>query len=135
MPRNNVLSLGFAIVLAESGALRGNLTTRRLREQSSKRLEITPLAAWRFGTKRGNLLNLASNDPSSWLKIHRKASYARRGSELARLLRAIEHGGQGSQSGGKNVETRERHIGRDDGSNQEVTGVQICSIISPGVVS
>jgi len=58
-----------------------------------------------------------------------------RGLELARLLRAIEHGGQGSQNGGKNIKARERHIGRDGGSNQEVTGVQICSIISPGVVS
>ena len=48
---------------------------------------------------------------------------------------ALEHGGQGSQKGGKKIKARERHIGRDGGSNQEVTGVQVCSIIFPGVVS
>jgi len=58
-----------------------------------------------------------------------------RGLELARLLRVIEHGGQGIQNGGKNIETRELHVGRDGGSNQEVTGVQVCSLIIPGVVS
>lgn len=58
-----------------------------------------------------------------------------RGLELARLLRTIEHGGQGSQNGGKSIKTRERHVRRDGGSNQEVTGVQVCSIIFPGVVS
>ncbi len=55
--------------------------------------------------------------------------------KLARLLQAIEHDGQGSQNRGKSIETRERHVGRDGSSNQEVTGVQVCSIIIPGVVS
>ena len=58
-----------------------------------------------------------------------------RGLELARLLRVIKHGGQGSQNGGKNIETRELHVGRDGGLNQEVTGVQVCSLIIPSVVS
>lgn len=58
-----------------------------------------------------------------------------RGLELARLLRVIEHGGQSIQNGAKNIETRELHVGRDGGLNQEVNGVQACSLIIPGVVS